>query len=100
MGAIKNAAAPVPDVLAAYRDGQGMLESWAWPGGYPLYYICKDGGEVCPACANLFEADPDAWNPDQTTLIGVSTHWEGEPIICEHCNGEIESAYGVPETDA
>jgi len=28
------------------------LPSFAWPGGYALYYIDGDGSVICPDCAN------------------------------------------------
>ena len=43
-----------------YFEGMGMeavkferveWDSWAWPGGYPLYYLCDDGGVLCPSAA-------------------------------------------------
>lgn len=76
------------------------LPSFAWPGGYPLYYLCKDGGTLCPDCVNseidlvdVAKRDCDA----QWQVVGCDTHWEGEPLVCDHCGGEIESAYGIPD---
>ena len=31
-----------------YQTESGKLMAYAWPGGYPLYYVCKDGGVLCP----------------------------------------------------
>ncbi len=77
------------------RDESGKLPAFAWPGGYPIYYLADDGEALCPDCANLPEAheggDGDGWR-----LEGQGVHWEGEPLSCAHCNREIESAYGVP----
>jgi hypothetical protein len=38
------------------RDDDGQLSQWAWPGGYPLYYMVEDGGALCPTCARIAEA--------------------------------------------
>ena len=62
------------------------LEEYAWPGGYPLYYIAVDGAILCAACAGLEEERPVA-----------DIHWEGEPMHCAECNAELPSAYGEPE---
>lgn len=72
--------------------------SFAWPGGYPLYYITANGGVICPDCANGKNGSEagDA-NPDpQWRLVVVDVHYEGEPMACDHCGDEIESAYGIP----
>jgi hypothetical protein len=29
-------------------QNEGKIPSHAWPGGYPLYYITKDGGVLSP----------------------------------------------------
>ena len=96
------------------------LDSYAWPGGYPLYYPLADGGGcLCPECANKniglinaemreareFVADPKnakrGYRRDagQWEIGAPEAHWEGSPIICENCNAQIESAYGAPEEE-
>ena len=68
------------------RDKDGKLPAFAWPGGYPIIYICDDCATLCADCASCAEGRIDA-----------DIHWEGEPEICCDCGQEIESAYGVPE---
>ncbi len=77
------------------------LPAFAWPGGYPLFYLCSDGGILCPKCVNA-EID----NIDDSTrrklrdgwqLTACDVHWEGEALTCDHCNAEIDSAYGPVE---
>ncbi len=46
-------------------------ESHAWPGGYQITYIVKDGGVL----------------------------WEGPPIYCDHCDHEITFEYGDPDAE-
>lgn len=91
-------------------DNRKSLEAYAWPGGYPILYLARDGwrdsdtGKLdfnphdrtesvcCPACATNTEKWPDL------IIVASDIHYEGEPyLICEWCNAEIESAYGVPE---
>lgn len=86
---------------APERDSAGELPAYAWPGGYPIIYLTADGGTLCPACANGengSEATEDPIQDDRQWLIVASdVHWEGSPEICDHCNAEIESAYGDPD---
>jgi hypothetical protein len=83
------------------RDDNGTLPSYAWPGGYPIYYLADDGEAFCPDCANGKNGaechernENDGWR-----IVGQGVHWEGEPLTCVHCGTEIESAYGNPEDD-
>ena len=82
------------------RSSDGALPAFAWPGGYPLYYLCGDNGVLCPDCANGkngSEANEHASDDPQWHLVAVDVHWEGDPLVCSHCNAQIESAYGIPE---
>lgn len=75
-------------------------ERWAWPGGYPLYYICADGGVLCSKCANAeieFTAAPDA--ETMWRLDAVEINYEDDHLVCCHCGQHIESAYGEPAFD-
>jgi hypothetical protein len=39
-----------------YLDN-GKLDAYAWPGGYPIYYLDRRGDVLCPKCAQaIFEA--------------------------------------------
>jgi hypothetical protein len=83
-----------------YRNDDGTLPKYAWPGGYPLFYLCRDNSVICADCANKLDQNPPqepimAWE----VLEACDVHWEGEPMICEECNSEIESAYGNPDND-
>ncbi len=77
------------------------LPAYAWPGGYPVLYVCSDGGVLCPKCINAELSLVDAAIRDNDRsgwrVVGADVHMEGEPEICDHCGAEIESAYGVPE---
>ena len=82
------------------RTESGRLPMYAWPGGYPLYYECEDGGILCPGCANRengSEADTNDDAPRDWRIIDAGVHYEGAPLICDHCAGEIESADGDPD---
>lgn len=78
---------------------------YAWPGGYPMALLMADGEcidarsarecyrEIRNAMRHPHGANP-SWKPD-----AVFIHWEGEPIQCTHSGRDIESAYGVPESE-
>ena len=79
------------------RNSNGKLDAYAWPGGYPLIYMCADGDVLCPACANGENGSEASELPDTPRdwrLIDVDVHWEGPPEQCAHCGAQIESAYG------
>lgn len=86
--------------MVLYREEDGKLPTYAWPGGYPVAYLCEDGGELCAACANGENgSEARENNPDdpQWNIVGQSIHYEGPPIVCAHCGKEIASAYGDPD---
>jgi hypothetical protein len=71
---------------------------YAWPGGYPLYWVMSDGD----ACAfnvakserhNMLEAlrdhDRSGWRP-----VALEINYEDSDLICAHTGIKIESAYG------
>jgi len=64
----------------------GKLPASAWPGCYPLLYVCRDGSVVCPECANR-EVDY------AQEVVNYDAHYEGSPAICGDCGQAIESAY-------
>lgn len=79
------------------------LGCFAWPGGYPLYFIAKDGDALS------FEAVKDnlrhvLWAmrgehfDDSWSIVGVEINWEDPELYCAHTNKRIESAYS--EDDA
>jgi phage terminase large subunit GpA-like protein len=82
--------------LENIRDDKGKLPAYAFPGGYPILYYAKDGGVLCPKCANEFTPERD--NAEQLEPVSFDVFYEGSAVQCEHCNAEIESAYGDPDS--
>lgn len=90
------------------------LPTWAWPGGYPLFYIFADGGCICPKCANENIEEIDAANREKQKLDGsyhrnshggwavdaADVNWEDSSLFCDHCSQRIESAYAEDEATA
>lgn len=88
----------VSDFRTAMRNGP-----YAWPGGYPLYFITSDG------CALSFDAAKqnrryiiesiahhinDGWR-----IVATDINWEDADLYCGHTGKRIESAYGKEESE-
>lgn len=64
------------------------LDRFTSLGSYPLVYL-HHGRCICPPCASLVGCEP----------FSAEVHWEGGPVECEECGGDIESAYGEPDRE-
>lgn len=83
----------ISDFRRIYRSGP-----YAWPGGYPLYFVTSDGAtlswdavrenkrQILSAIAHNLN---DGWR-----IIGVDINWEDSDLICDHTGEMIPSAYG------
>ncbi len=80
------------------RDASGLLASYAWPGGYPVFYLMDDSETLCPTCANdpknpvHVGGDADGWR-----IEAADVNWEDASLFCAHCSKRIESAYAEDE---
>lgn len=76
-------------------EHDGKLPSYAWPGGYPMYYIYFDAyghpAILCPECAQ--ETWEQIQRGEETGTLYFETNWEDPELYCE-CGKRIESAYG------
>ena len=72
--------------------------AFAWPGGYPLYFIMSDGGALCFACGRkelryilpaIASRANDGWR-----AIACDINYEDQECYCDNCSKQIESAYG------
>ena len=68
--------------------------SWAWPGGYPIAYYTRDGGCLCPSCANenmnlTLDKDYDQW-----CIVAQEINYEDNDLQCDNCYADIPAAYG------
>ena len=70
---------------------------YAWPGGYPLYFITSDGEALSFEAAkqerrSILEAlrdhDNSGWR-----VVDVDVNWEDGDLYCAHTGDRIESAY-------
>jgi len=60
---------------------------YAWPGGYPLYFLTNDG-----ACLS-FDAMRERFREEAREIAGVQVNWEDATLYCDHTGKRIESAY-------
>ena len=84
----------ISDFRAAIRNG-----AYAWPGGYPLYFVTSDGAALSFNAAkaerrNILEALRDNDKRSGWHVCGVDVNWEDSELRCDHTNERIESAYG------
>jgi hypothetical protein len=86
----------ISDFRKAMRIGP-----YAWPGGYPLYFITSDGAALSFDAAkaerrNILEAIRDKDN-NGWRIVGMDINYEDGELYCEHTNERIPSAYAEPE---
>lgn len=75
--------------------------AYAWPGGYPLYFIANDGEplsfesvrENYAQCARAIRTP--GYGVSGWRIVGCAVNWEDNTLRCAHSGELIESAYGV-----
>lgn len=82
----------VSDFRKAYRNGP-----YAWPGGYPCYFVTNDGAALSWRSAyynrrNILEAIANKLN-DGWRIVGVDVNWEDPALYCADTSERIPSAY-------
>lgn len=74
-----------------------LRQPYAWPGGYPRYFVADDGEPLSFAAAranrrlileSLRDGDSDGWR-----VIACEINYESR-LTCSHSGVAIESAYG------
>lgn len=84
------------------RARDNRLATYAWPGGYPLFYMVGDDdsfGKLCPECAQKIADAPGDYSPDQFRYRAVAPNWEDSELYCDQCGERIPCAYGDPDDD-
>ena len=82
------------ELKTALRNGK-----YAWPGGYPIYFVASDGEALSfdavkenyreVLYAMKYFGDFSGWN-----VVACEINWEDEDLTCSHSGDKIESAYG------
>ncbi len=85
------------DFRKALADGP-----YAWPGGYPIFFVCENGDTLSHAGAvqeteALLEAIADG---SDTRPVAYDINWEDESLYCDITNEPIECAYPSDPSDA
>ena len=79
---------------------------YAWPGGYPMYFIYSDGEAGCFECVRrdwrqTVYAHITGDKRDTLYIEGYEINYEDGDLFCGSCGNRIESAYveddGEPE---
>jgi len=82
----------VADLKSALRHGR-----FAWPGGYPLYFLTSDGAalsfktareEFASVCDSIRRGLDDGWR-----VVATEINYEDPDLFCAHSSEKIESAY-------
>jgi hypothetical protein len=67
---------------------------YAWPGGYPLFAVTRDGACLCHRCTKSErETIGTTTGTDGWTVVALEANWEDPHLYCDHCSAQIESAY-------
>jgi hypothetical protein len=83
----------ISDFRAAVRHGP-----YAWPGGYPCYFITSDGAALSFKAAkserrlileSIRDRSDDGWR-----IVALDINYEDSNLVCDHTGEKIESAYG------
>lgn len=81
------------DLKATLRNG-----AFAWPGGYPLFFITSDGGalafetvraELRHVLDAIKSKSDNGWR-----VVACDVNWEDTDLTDDHTGKLIESAYG------
>lgn len=83
----------ISDFRRAMRNGP-----YAWPGGYPLYFVCADGEALSFKAAraerrNILQAIAHNDTRSGWFVVGVDVNWKDGELVCAHSGERIQSAY-------
>jgi hypothetical protein len=75
---------------------------YAWPGGYPVYFVMSDGEALSFKAARenrrlILEAIRDQEDRSGWRIVGAGINWDDNDLWCVDSNARILSAYGEEE---
>jgi hypothetical protein len=94
----------ISDFRKAVRHGP-----YAWPGGYPVYFLMADGEAISfnaakkdrRACLEALRANQENQFPDKDWLpVAMEINWTDGHLYCAASGERIESAYAEPEEES
>jgi hypothetical protein len=76
---------------------------YAWPGGYPHYFLCNDCEALSFAAAQenaalIRDAIITRDKHSGWFVIAMDINWEDNELTCAHSNEKIQSAYGSDDS--
>ena len=69
------------------KNEQGKLDAYAWPGGYPLYYLDRENSVLCADCALAALDDPEELSNFKPVACDI--YYEGSDMECDSCGKRI-----------
>ena len=85
---------------AGWHEVRAVRREWpsyAWPGGYPIFYVTKDAAVLSALAANQELARTLDPHDDQFFVISQQINFEDQDLWCEHLNERIPAAYELDE---
>lgn len=86
------------EIKSALRSGQ-----YAWPGGYPCYFVTQDGAALSFDAVRLEWrqiVQDYLWGRNTGWMIaGIAINFEDPELYCDHTNKRIESAYAEDQIE-
>jgi len=87
---------PKIDTTKEFKDAL-RAGPYAWPGGYPIYFIADDGEAISYDAAKseaklIISAIRNRLN-DGWRVVGVDINYEDDELTCAHTGKKIECAY-------
>lgn len=93
------------DPVSALQSIKALLRfgPYAWPGGYPVYFVTADGAALShDAVRAQFAQVCDDHLHDASTgwrIVGGAVNYEDPDLRCDHTGARIPSAYAEPEEE-
>ena len=78
-----------PVLVQTFADGTAV--KFTSVGGYPIFYVSRCNGVLCPQCALNIE------RRDAGAIVATDANWENPTMYCDDCQDRIESAYAESE---
>lgn len=77
---------------------------YAWPGGYPLYFVTADGAALSfETVRDEYDEVAEAITGDETSggwrVVAVAVNWEDPDLYDDHSGDRIESAYAEDDDE-
>lgn len=88
---MKNVSAKVQALVTDETE----LPAYAWPGGYPIFYVNQRCEVFCTSCANEIVKEEET----DEVITDYDCNWEDSQMYCDQCNNRIESAYAEDEDE-